>query len=96
MSAVTEAFDAEGLLAGYADDISSCLYDPRSERLMVLSHESRQVVDVGLDGTVYGTLEVELLPDGSRKPEALTLHDSGDLIVGGEPNEMRVYGYSGP
>ena len=94
--AVTEAFDAEGLLIGVADDISACVYDPRSERLMILSHESRRVVDVGLDGTIHGTLEIELVPDGNRKPEALTLHDSGDLIVGGEPNEMRAYTYSGP
>jgi uncharacterized protein YjiK len=93
---VTEAFDAEGLLGGYASDISSCMYDHRSDRLLVLSHESGQVVDVGLDGTVYGTLPVELDLKGSDKPEALTMVDDADLVIGGEPNQLRVYEYSGP
>ncbi len=93
---VNVAFDAEALLEDDAKDISSCMYDSRTGQLLILSHESGQVVDVGLDGTVYGTLPVELDLTSSDKAEALTMLESGDLVVGGEPNEMRVYSYTGP
>ncbi len=88
---VSEAFDADKLLANYATDISSCMFDERAGRLLLLSHESDVVMDVATDGTVYDTLEID--KSGLSKPEGLTLTTEGDMVVVGEPDEWALYAY---
>ena len=93
---VTEPFDAETMLGGDANDLSSCMYDPRTDQLLILSHESGVLLDVALDGTVLDELPVALHLTDADKPEGVTLNDDQALVIAGEPNEIRVYAYSGP
>lgn len=88
---VTEPFDAEDALGDRIGDISSCRYDARSERLMVLSHEDAVVLDVDASGNIIAELEVTM-----SKPEGVTVTDSQDMTIVGEPNDYRVYTYTGP
>ena len=90
---VSEAFDAATLLAGYVTDLSSCMFDPRTGRLLMLSQESDYVLDVATDGTVFGTLDVD--DAGLSKPEGLTLTTDGGMVIVGEPNQWASYAYSG-
>ncbi len=94
--AVTEPFDAEAALGSDISDISSCYYDERTGRLLVLSHEASMVLDVAFDGTVLTRLEVDITTDGQNKPEGLALNDDQELALVGEPNNVRIYSYSGP
>ncbi len=91
--AVTEAFDAEALLAEHAGDLASCMFDPRTGRLLILSQQSEVALDVDLDGTLVGSMSVT--GSGLLKPEGLTLIDDGDLVVVGEPNQWARYDYGG-
>lgn len=88
---VTEPFDAEAALGDSITDISSCMFDPDTGRLLVLSHEAAAVLDVDLDGTILGELEVRIIPSGTNKPEGITLNDDDELMVAGEPNNYRIY-----
>ena len=88
---VTEPFDAEVALGGRISDISSCRYDARTGRLMVLSHEAAVVLDVDADGEIIAELAVTM-----SKPEGITVTDSQDMTIVGEPNDYRVYTYTGP
>ncbi len=93
---VTEVFDAETLLGDTITDISSCIYDPRTSRLLLASHESSKIIDVDpADGSVQGSLEVEITTDsGSDKVEGITIGPEDGMLVVGEPNEARLYAYS--
>ena len=89
---VTEPFDAQAALGASITDIASCYFDSRTGRLLVLSEESARVLDVGLDGTIHGTLDIS----GAPQFEGLTLISSGDLVMSSEPNWLRVYAYTQP
>ena len=88
---VSEAFDADALLASHARDLASCMFDPRTRRLLLLSQQSDVVLDVATDGTVFGTLDID--ETGLSKPEGLTLTTSGDMVIAGEPNQWARYAY---
>ena len=89
---VTEPFDAAAAFDGTITDVSSCYFDPRTQRLLVLSHESKTVLDVDLDGTILTSMAVD---SGLTKPEGLTINDDQDMVLSGEANDMLVYTYSG-
>jgi uncharacterized protein YjiK len=88
---VTEPFDAEEALGGRITDISSCRYDARVDRLLILSHESAVVLEVEQDGSIVAELSVAM-----SKPEGITVNDDADMLIVGEPNDYRLYTYSGP
>ena len=88
---VTEPFDAEDLLGDLIGDISSCAFHADTGRLLILSHEDRVLLDVGLDGTVHGQLEVSLSAAGSSKPEGFAFDDDGRLLIVGEPDAYAFY-----
>ncbi len=92
--AVTTAFDAEKLLGDHAGDLASCMFDPRTGRLLILSERSDVVLDVDLSGAVLG--ELDLVKAGMMKPEGITLTDDSDLTVVGEPNQWVRYAYEAP
>ncbi len=89
---VTEAFDGQKHLGPWVDDVSSCLFDTRTGRLLVLSDETSRVLDVALDGTVVDDLWVDISHAGDDKPEGITLNTDDELVIAGEPNVIRVYG----
>ena len=83
---VEEPFDAEAVFAGIADDLSGCAYDPRSGRLLVLSHRSSVLVDVSPRGEVVRVLR---LPGafwrGAAQYEGITLGPAAELFLVSEP-----------
>ena len=89
---VTEPFDASAAFAAVISDISSCYYDARTDRLLVLSHESMKVLDVDLDGSIIAQMSVSI---SGNKPEGITIHDSQDMALVGEANDYRIYTWAG-
>ncbi len=88
--AVSRPFDAEAALGGLITDMSSCYFDPRTGRLLIMSEQSARILDVGLDGTVHGQLDLDGLP----QYEGMTLDAAGNLVVTSEPNLLQTYLYS--
>lgn len=90
---VTEPFDAQAKLGSVITDISSCHFDERTGRLLILSDESQRVLDVDLAGNIVGTLVI----DGSQSQyEGITLDKAGNLILSSEPSLYRTYTYGFP
>ncbi len=77
-------FNADQLPAG---DLSSVLFDTRTGRLLILSHESHKLMDVGLDGFVHG----ELAMADSTQHEGVAMDSSFNIYVTSEPRIYRVY-----
>jgi uncharacterized protein YjiK len=77
-------FDADQLPAG---DLSSVRLDDRTGRLLILSHESHKLMDVGLDGFVHGELRMA----DSSQHEGVALDSSYNIYVTSEPRNYRVY-----
>ncbi len=86
---VTQPFDAQAALSGHITDISSCMFDARTGRLLILSEQSSRVLDVDLSGNVHG----ELALAGAPQFEGLTLDDVGNLVITSEPNRIGVYSF---
>jgi uncharacterized protein YjiK len=82
--AANTPFDANLLPAG---DLSSATLDTRTGRLLILSHESHKLMDVGLDGFVHG----ELAMADSSQHEGVALDSSFNIYVTSEPRNYRVY-----
>ncbi|MDY8136055.1 SdiA-regulated domain-containing protein [Aquimarina sp. 2201CG5-10] len=80
-------FDAQTVFAGIASDLSAVYFDNLTDRLWVLSHESHKIVDVAIDGTIYGELA---LADASQH-EGLTVDANEVLYVTSEANRYRIY-----
>jgi uncharacterized protein YjiK len=91
---ITHPWDIEASGWGLSD-LSSITYDPRSGHLLVLSHESRTIVECTLDGTEVARL---LLTAGSAgldrdipQPEGIALDDAGRMYICGEPSELYIF-----
>lgn len=80
----TTPFDANQLPVG---DLSSVLFDTRTGRLLILSHESHRLLDVGLDGFVHGQLPMA----DSTQHEGVAMDSSFNIYVTSEPRSYRVY-----
>ncbi|MCY1309778.1 putative protein YjiK [compost metagenome] len=74
----------------FAKDISDLHYDPKTGHLLVLSHESKLVIELGENGEMvsFRTLlgRVSELKESAGQAEGLTLDDQGRLYVVSEPN----------
>ncbi|WP_082073238.1 SdiA-regulated domain-containing protein [Pseudomonas sp. LFM046] len=74
----------------FATDISDLHFDARTGHLLVLSHESRLVIELGENGEMvsFRTLlgHVGDLKESAGQAEGLTLDDEGRLYVVSEPN----------
>lgn len=77
-------FNADQLPAG---DLSSVRFDSRTGRLLILSHESHKLMDVGLDGFVHGQL---IMADSSQH-EGVAMDSSFNIYITSEPRNYRVY-----
>ena len=67
-------------------DVSGLHYDLASRNLLLLSHESRCVVEFTADGTEIGRLEINI-----PKAEGITMDHEGNLYICGEPDEFYVF-----
>ncbi len=75
-------------------DLAGLFSPPDSERLLVLSDESRVILEVDLNGRVYSQIR---LSDGllhlnylMEQPEGIAMDEQGTLYVVGEPNQLLV------
>jgi uncharacterized protein YjiK len=68
-------------------DLSGIYYHQKTGHLLILSHESRCLVEATLDGK-----EVSRLPlRGMSQPEGVTMDDEGTIYVCSEPSIFAVY-----
>ncbi|WP_256873327.1 SdiA-regulated domain-containing protein [Pseudomonas taiwanensis] len=74
----------------FAKDISDLHFDTRTGHLLVLSHESKLVIELGENGEMvsFRTLlgHIGDLKESAGQAEGLTLDDDGTLYVVSEPN----------
>jgi uncharacterized protein YjiK len=70
-----------------AIDLSSVRLDTRTGRLLILSHESHKLMDVGLDGFVHGELRMA----DSSQHEGVAFDSSFNIYITSEPRNYRVY-----
>lgn len=83
---VEEPFDAEAVFSGIADDLSGCAFDPRSGRLLLLSHRSSVLMDVSTDGEIVRVLPLPgALRHGAAQYEGITIGPDGALFLVSEP-----------
>ena len=68
-------------------DASGLHYDRATGHLIVVSHESRCVLEVTLEGRELGRLRLRGLPQA----EGVTFDDAGTLYVVSEPNLLALY-----
>ncbi len=77
------------------DDLSGICFDPKSGHLLILSDESKCVVEATLDGKEISRLSLKGgsagLSDTIKQPEGITLDDRGNLYVCSEPNTLYVF-----
>ncbi len=76
-------------------DISSVAFDPRTGHTLMLSDESRLLVELDLQGrprsfiSLFGGLNG--LVDGIDQAEGVAMDERGDIYVVGEPNRFYVF-----
>lgn len=70
-------------------DLSGALYDDRSGRVLVLSDESKKIIDINYKtGEILGSLNV----DEMYQPEGLSFYNKNhDLLIVSEPNFFSKY-----
>jgi uncharacterized protein YjiK len=76
-------------------DISGIHFDPDTQHLLILSHESCSVVEATLDGKEVSRLSLAAGSAGLKasvpKPEGITMDDRGALYICSEPNLLYVF-----
>ncbi len=68
-------------------DLSGVYYHQESGHLLILSHESRCLVEATVDGKEVSRLSIR----GMSQPEGVTMDDEGTIYVCGEPDSFQVY-----
>lgn len=82
-----EPFDAQVLpMPRLTQDMSGVLFNAETGRLLILSHRDHRAIDIDLDATVFGILE---LPQAQH--EGIAFDGNGNLHIVGEPNLYSVY-----
>jgi len=71
-------------------DLSAIVFNKATGRLLILSDIDYRIMDIDLDGTVYGVLQ---LPK-RKQPEGITLDDNLNIYIVGEPNNYTIYNTS--
>jgi len=85
---VVEPFDADQAFAGSARDLAGMLYDPRTGHLLIVSQESRVLLQVNPD---TGSIISELDLTGAPQFEGVTLGPNNELVFVSEGNWIRIY-----
>lgn len=82
-------FDAEAVLGPYITDLAGLHFVSRTRTLLVLSQESKKIVQITPEGRVVGA---PMSVEAARQPEGVALsQDEETLYIIGEPNELHVY-----
>jgi len=86
---IAHPWDAHAMPHGVTD-LSGIAYDPQSDHLLVLSDESRAIIEVTRSGEKVGVLSLAAGSAGLKadipQPEGITLGKDGTLYVASEPN----------
>jgi len=85
---VTEPFDAEAAFAGVITDIAGMTFDPFGETLLILSQESRKLIQVHPE---TGEVLAQLKLSGAPVYEGVTIGPNGELVFVSEKNWVQVY-----
>jgi uncharacterized protein YjiK len=77
------------------DDLSGVCYPAGTGHLLILSDESKCVVETTFDGREIDRLKLKAghagLAEDIRQPEGITLDDAGRLYICSEPNHLYVF-----
>jgi uncharacterized protein YjiK len=96
--AVSSPMDLENNAMGNRD-FSGVHFDPKFRRLILLSDESKQLVEVGLDGVIGSRLKLKSghagLTQSIQQAEGVTLDNNGTLYVLSEPNLLYKFHFNG-
>lgn len=91
---VETAWDVQKKALGLSD-LSGLHFDPKTGHLLVLSHESRTIVETTLDGKEVSRLKLSAgsagLTEAPAQPEGICLDDEGNLYICSEPNTFYVF-----
>lgn len=91
---ITHPWDLEANGFG-CSDVSAIARDPRSGNLLILSDESKVIVECTPDGGEVARLSLAAGSAGLaaplKQPEGLALADDGTLYVCSEPNQLYVF-----
>ena len=82
-------FNANKWDDNFVTDLSGVLYDDRSNRVLVLSDESKKIIDINYKtGEIFGVLKIpEMI-----QPEGISFYNKNyDLIIVSEPNFFSKY-----
>jgi uncharacterized protein YjiK len=76
-------------------DVSGLHFDPATGHLLILSHESRTVVETTIEGKEISRLKLAPgnagLTQPIPQPEGICLDDQGNLYICGEPNTFYLF-----
>jgi uncharacterized protein YjiK len=72
-------------------DYAGIYFDSTSQRLMILSQKTGNIMDFSLEGHEKGRLNLSRFISGIVKTEGLTVGPEGDLYVCSEPNIVFVF-----
>ena len=87
--AVSDAFDAQAVLGPLVSDLAGICFVQRTRTLLILSQESKKVIQVTPSGQLVG---VPLEVPAPHQPEGIVLsQDESSLYLISEPNELYVY-----
>ena len=89
--AVSDAFNAQAVLGPLVSDLAGICFVQGTRTLLILSQESKKVVQVTPGGQLVG---VPLEVPTPHQPEGIALsQDESSLYVISEPNELYVYAH---
>jgi uncharacterized protein YjiK len=83
----TEPFDAEDITNPSMADMSGVVFNPATGRLLILSDLDYRIIDIALDGTVFGKLDFAEY----EQYEGIALDDAGNIHLVGEPRFFHVW-----
>ena len=86
---ITNPWDAEKHSFGLSD-ISDIYFDAVTGHLLILSHESRRVVECTVNGKEISRLKINM-----PKPEGITMDGESAIYICGEPDDLRKYAADG-
>ena len=83
-------FDAENEFEGIMEDLSSIVFDYRTGRVLILSDETKRLIDVDQSsGDIIGAMSIYNM----EQPEGVCFNNGYDILVVGEPNYYTQYTY---
>ncbi|MCM2282103.1 MAG: SdiA-regulated domain-containing protein [Bdellovibrionaceae bacterium] len=85
---VTEPLPVDKIMKHRLGDLSGCLYNPATGRLLFLSHESSRIMDVARNGAVSALLDI---PAHAEQYEGLTFGPQQELVLVSEPNLVVIF-----